>query len=272
MPVRRKITSSVQPLPPSPTSEPPKATLPKASISRGATKLPPVAIALIVIVLVTAALLGIRSVWHKGASKPVAGSPNANIASTPQSIKALISKVSRHIVVKQGEDPTVATIQDANVLRQQNPTFYKDAQDGDRLLIWSDKAVLYSTSRDIVLAVLPISLPPNAGQTANSATSTGSAQSQELATIEVRNGSGTSGIGKALATKLTAAGLKVLTPTDAKKTYAQSIIVKLTSKDLPQTLQALEGVTKNAQVTSLPAGENASKADFLVIVGADYSK
>jgi len=81
------------------------------------------------------------------------------VALTADDITTLIAKVGRHIVIKADEKPTVATIQDAGILRTQNPDFYKDAKNGDRLLIWSDKAVLYSTTQDKILSVLPIRIP-----------------------------------------------------------------------------------------------------------------
>lgn len=237
-------------------------------------------LALVVIILVTAAVLGIKQLWFKSPAKPVqtAATAEAGQAATPEGIRELIDKVAKHIVLKSGEDPTVATIQDVEILKRQNPVFYKDAQNGDRLLIWSDKAVLYSQDRDIILAVLPISLPPSAtgdkavGGSATSSTQA-SAQAKEQATVEVRNGSGTPGMAKALSDKLVQLGLDALKPTDAKKKdYAQTIVVKLTDKELPLSLQAINSAAGSAQLVPLPADENPSKADFLVIVGADFKQ
>jgi hypothetical protein len=240
--------------------------------------MPPVGLALLVIILVTAAILGVKQMWFKGPPKTAETSMSANAGqntSTPDSIRELINKVSKHIIVKANEDPTVATIQDVDILKRQNPMFYKDAQNGDRLLIWSDKAVLYSAPRDIILAVLPISLPASAlNQQVGSASGTAAGQAKaETAIIEVRNGTGTVGMAKLMADKLSQLGLSVLKPADAKKKdYTQTVVVKLTDKELPQTLQAIMAATGNARVVTLPAGENASKADFLVIVGADFKK
>lgn len=245
----------------------------------GAVRIPPFGLVLAAIILLTAAALGVKQVWFKSPPKPVQTSvpADAGQAGTPESIRGLIDKVAKHIVLKAGEDPTVATIQDVEILKRQNPVFYKDAQNGDRLLIWSDKAVLYSQDRDIILAVLPISLPPTAlGEKpadASASSTLTAVQNKEEATVEVRNGTGTPGMAKAMSDKLAKLGLEALKPTDAgKKDYAQTIVVKLTDKELPLSLQAINSVAGTSQSVQLPAEESPSKADFLVIVGADFKK
>ena len=234
----------------------------------------PFAIVIMSVVLLTAAILGVKNLLSPESRKQPEQTA-ASQASSPEDIKALIDKIGMHILINRSESPTVATVQDADMLRSQNPQFYKDAQNGDRLVIWSDKAILYSPARDVLLAVLPVSLPAAAvehatGTAAFSASS--SEQASEQATIEVRNGSGIPGLGRAMAEKLKAAGLDVLPATDAKvKTYATTVIVKANDKPLPITLEALIEVT-GASVVPAPPVEGAIKGDFLVIVGADAKK
>ncbi|MBP9748867.1 hypothetical protein KBD18_01550, partial [Patescibacteria group bacterium] len=55
-------------------------------------------------------------------------------------INRLLENVRAHIVINTAEDPTVATVENAETLRQQNPLFYKDVQTGDKLIVWSDRA------------------------------------------------------------------------------------------------------------------------------------
>jgi hypothetical protein len=242
---------------------------------RGSVELSPFAMLVIAIVLGTAIVLGVSSLLHRPAEQhaqeqqapSVAGSSDADIAQ-------LIAAVGKHIVINTSEQPTVATVLDADTLRTQVPAFYRDAQNGDRVLVWSDKAVLYSPSRDILLAVLPVSMSsvsstaivnPVAGSTSASSTA-------ERATIEVRNGTPTAGLGRSLADKLKAAGFTVLSPTQAKaNNYPTTIIIKANKKPFPQTLSALQAAT-NAQVVDEPSIEGQIKGDFLVIVGSDYAK
>lgn len=65
--------------------------------------------------------------------------------------QALVSDVGKIMILPQKETPTVATVTDVNKLRDR--TFFKDAQNGDKVLIYSQaqKAILYRPStRQIV--------------------------------------------------------------------------------------------------------------------------
>ncbi|MBU1348912.1 hypothetical protein KJ781_02490, partial [Patescibacteria group bacterium] len=75
---------------------------------------------------------------------------------TPDEITELVNRLSQQIPVPAGESPTVATIEDIDTLRSQNPEFYKEAENGDRLLVWSNTAILYSSKLEKVLNVLSI--------------------------------------------------------------------------------------------------------------------
>jgi len=191
-------------------------------------------------------------------------------------LQDLIAKVATHLSVNADETPTIATVTDANVLRAQNPTFYKDAQNGDRLLIWSNQAVLYSPAADKILAVLPISLPSNAGgSVAAAASSTAPVVDQTFkdVTIDVRNGSGVTGLANALVQRLQAVGFASAKAKNAlvKTPYPQTQIFKLGQKDLSLVSTALSNFSgfKVQDGSTAPVAELPSKSDFLIILGQD---
>lgn len=196
-------------------------------------------------------------------------------------ISALVGRVSQLILIKTDEDPTIATVQDANTLRASNPVFYKDAQNGDRLLVWSDKAVLYSTTQDKLLAVMPIVSNQNGitGQSATSTTTTNNGAqasagdvASEKAVVDVRNGTLVAGQAKTMSALLKSKGIAVGTVGDAKvKNYEKTVIIKLTDKEMPATLSALKQAL-NAEVVELPAAETGLKGDFAVIVGKNFAQ
>lgn len=254
-----------QPIPESAPIAPPK----------GSTRMPPMAVGLVVVIFAAAAFLFLKNGMYKSAQDQSAGSAQSSVSDQPipsasqEEIVALIAKVAAHITVKKDESPTIATIQNADMLRAQNPSFYKDAQVGDRLLIWSDKAVLYSPASDKVLSVLPITLPPNAG-TASTSTMVSSTVAIGDMKIEVRNGSGITGLGKTTAANLTAKGFTVLPATSALSStpYEKSIII-VTDKASASAVSKLQEVTGASVVTSPPAVEGTPKGDILLIVGLD---
>jgi len=185
---------------------------------------------------------------------------------TAKEVRELVAKVSKHIVIKTGEEPTIATVQDPDVLRAQNPIFYLDAKKGDRLFVWSDKAVLYSPSTDRILAVLPINYPTTASAGADAA----SANEISDPSIEVRNGSGVPGLGKIFAANIKKQGMNATVNGNAKQPpYPHTVIVKKSDGVSAKTMDALTTLSKGT-ISSLPKGEDPSKSDVLVIVGADY--
>lgn len=202
------------------------------------------------------------------------------------STEVLVAKVAKHIIVKTDEKPTVATVQDPEALKKTNPFFYEQAQAGDRLLVWSDKAVLYSESKDRILSVLPIQLlsavasggqpqpaPAPAPESAEATTTAAETVQSEPVTIEIRNGTLTPGLAGNLAEKLKAADIEtVLKPRDAsKKDYAKTIISKVSDKEMDSAIQAILGVV-NAETVDLPSQESGVKGDILIIVGDDYKQ
>lgn len=62
--------------------------------------------------------------------------------------------------VPEGENPTITVITDADKLRQQEPTFYKNAKNGDNVVIlFSTKlAVLFRKNEERIINVAPINL------------------------------------------------------------------------------------------------------------------
>ncbi len=276
--VRRLAETDMQsPAPtPAPMPEPSPMPMPETHVAPGKASNKALLIGVLAVVLTVGAVFGVKTFISSSAASKASGSKAPGGKGTDE-VSQLIDKVGKHILIKREETPAVATVVDPDSLRQQNPGFYKDAIKGDRLFIWTDKAILYSPSRDILLAVMPI--PQQVAQQAQQAAAQQAQQQQqpsadaaEKANIEVRNGSGTAGEGKKLADALKAAGLTTLKPGDAKgkDAYHNTLIVNVSGKPLPKTLQALQQAT-GGQLSELPAAEGKPKGDILVIIGADYA-
>jgi len=70
--------------------------------------------------------------------------------------QTVAERVAAKLFIPQSEQPTVATISDVEELRFANPNFYFYAQDGDKLLVYSDMAVIYRAEEDIIINVVPV--------------------------------------------------------------------------------------------------------------------
>lgn len=80
--------------------------------------------------------------------------------STKEEVKSLIDKVSRLYLIPKDEEPTIATVSDPQILKDQS--FFTLAEKGDKVLIFTraSKAVLYRPSIDKIIEIAPIKNNP----------------------------------------------------------------------------------------------------------------
>ncbi|TSC62674.1 MAG: hypothetical protein G01um101448_1009 [Parcubacteria group bacterium Gr01-1014_48] len=72
--------------------------------------------------------------------------------------KSIIDQVSKLVVLPEGEEPTIATVTDPEILKSQ--VFFTHAQTGDRVLIYTKarKAILYSPSLNKIVEIAPLNI------------------------------------------------------------------------------------------------------------------
>jgi hypothetical protein len=78
-----------------------------------------------------------------------------------EEIEKIITEVEKLTVIPEGEEPTVATVSDANLLKDK--PFFANAQNGDKVLIFNKakQAIIYRPSVRKVIAVGPITVQSN---------------------------------------------------------------------------------------------------------------
>ena len=87
---------------------------------------------------------------NKG-GKPALGSAEQKQEATKQ----VVDQLRKHMELPVDTQITVATIVDVNALRKQN-AFYNKAENGDRLILTQDRAILFSATKDRILDMMPI--------------------------------------------------------------------------------------------------------------------
>lgn len=218
-----------------------------------------------VLVVIAAMALAAVYLWITQPKSALEPSDATTAETSPEQKQSqnIIERVARHILVNQDEQPYVANITDLAAVRQANPVFYKDAELGDKALIWSDKALIYSPSRDVIVAVMtaPATAVPALPEAATTTTA-----ALEQVTVEIRNGSGIAGLAAKLRDKLKAAGLAVNRIGDARNRVTSTVIVDLTEGQAPNALSKITELA-GGSVGSASAGEPASQADILIIIG-----
>jgi hypothetical protein len=184
-------------------------------------------------------------------------------------VKRVVGVVSK-IMILPDEVPTLATVTDATKLTSQR--FFKNAQNGDKVLIFSlaSKAVLYRPKINKIVEVASVqptdqSLPSsdNAQLTQTSAQVV-NAQMQ----LSLDNGTSTIGLTTKLEKKITDKFPDVVIKskeTAARNDYQQTIIIDITGK-YKQRVSDL-ATFLGAKVATLPQGESSPDADALIIFG-----
>jgi transcriptional regulator of heat shock response len=180
--------------------------------------------------------------------------------------EALLKKVSaiydlpKKTVTKDGkevsefEQPTVATVEDKEKLKDQ--PFFASAENGDKLLIFAEskKAIIYRQKDNRIINSGPIAITQGA---------------TVAATVRVINGGSSNNSAKTVSEKLAVnaatLGVSVTSTGDAKRrdyTKAQVIIIDETARSAAESLSKSLG----ADVVNLPDGEDKPvDAQILVI-------
>jgi hypothetical protein len=177
----------------------------------------------------------------------------------------LVAMVGKLVVLPENEQPTIATVGDVEKLKDQ--PFFKNAQVGDKVLIYNQakKAVLYRPSENKIIELAPLTV----GETQNlTSLNSKTEKSVKSVSVEIRNGSGTSGAAGVLKTKLSSNSAFVVSKIgNANSTYSKTIIYSANSAKFPELFSALKQETLAEIVTSLPEQETESSSDVLIILG-----
>lgn len=112
-------------------------------------------VAVLVVVLIG---LGLTLYGYIDAKREIAflATPDGQVEASRRLVADTLEAVGKLIVLPEGEDtPFVFTIQNAEELASQEP-FYNKAKDGDRLIVFSDRAIIYNPDNDILVNVGPV--------------------------------------------------------------------------------------------------------------------
>lgn len=172
----------------------------------------------------------------------------------------VLAQVGKLMILPEDEEPTIATVTDAEVLSQYQP-FFRKASDGDKVIIYvqSGKSIIYSPEKNIIVNVGTISVQGNNALKLDT---------ENPLNVEIRMG----GASQERVDVLTEQLAKVVNVTDvveaASQDYQGPVIVALTEDE--ERLKQAQIFSANLGVqltTDLPEGEAPSDAEVVVIVG-----
>lgn len=174
--------------------------------------------------------------------------------------KDLVKKISRLMLLPDGEIPTVATVSDDKKLKDQ--PFFDNSSNGDKLLIYAKAktVVLYRPKSNKIINVGPLTIEKQA-QKANGTT-------EELLRLAIYNGTTDNGLTtqteELLKSKLD--NVSFSQKTQAKQSYPKTRVIAIApnhEEKVTEIAKLLDG-----EVGLLPKNEiSPNNTDILVIVG-----
>lgn len=93
---------------------------------------------------------------------------NNSLSSFDEQNQELIEKLSSMILLPDS-DPAIYQINDIEKVRKSYGDFFKDAKEGDKLILYSDKAIIYRQSEQLIINVGPVLMLQEDTGTENSA-------------------------------------------------------------------------------------------------------
>jgi uncharacterized protein HemX len=111
-------------------------------------------VVLVIVVLVLA--LGAAFYFWNEANNAKDATPEAVAAKNQEESDRVINSLSLVLYTDSEDQPTVARIEDPEVLKAANEDFYKNAQTGDYLVLYPNRAIIYRESENLVVNVAPI--------------------------------------------------------------------------------------------------------------------
>lgn len=165
-----------------------------------------------------------------------------------KSDEQILAQLRKIILLPEDTKPAIKVITDAETLKKDQPGFFTNAKNGDMLIIYSDKAIIFDASANKIIQVGPVVTNPPTFALYN-----GTASNKTLTTYE-----------RKLLLAVTNAQVKVRA--NAAGNYDKTLIIDITGKNAGN-IQALAD-TLGATVSGMPIGETTpSGVDFLIIIG-----
>lgn len=189
---------------------------------------------------------------------------------TTDEIDQLVKKIGVLVVLPEGERPEIATV--SNVEKLQNQSFFVNAQNGDKVLVYlkAKKAYLYRPSLNRVVDIAPVNLPSPAKESNNTTPIPTPQITSSKVPLVIYNGSGDAKKLSDDTNKLEELdSLDIQGSRNAENKYQDTVVIDLTGENtklVTDIVTAIGGKASNL----VPAGEQEpTGAGILVILGGN---
>lgn len=172
-------------------------------------------------------------------------------------VEKIKNSLGKLIMLPQDIEPKVTTILDVERLREDYPEFYKNAKNGDSVVFYPDKAIIYNMDEDIIVAIAPIIREPSEEEQVE----------DEILSVDVRKADSEEDEFNNIKNTLDSSAAYSLLDSGKKmqNNYKGVKVVDLTGGDNKEAAEEL-AEDLNGEVTTI-SEEVDSEAVLLVIVG-----
>lgn len=169
--LQRRVIQTEQPKSPhiQQDSEPQRSSKPeKLRQQKSETKRPRFNWLLILLIVMTVGLasgLGYLYIQYQKTQGEVKKlkDPTKRMEIQEQEAQRIVEALCKIMKCPPDEKPTVATIIDVEKLKKENLEFYKDAQNGDKFILYKTKAIIFRPEENLIINFAPVVYNPDQG-------------------------------------------------------------------------------------------------------------
>ena len=92
--------------------------------------------------------------WNE--SRDSSNSEEAIAARNQEESDGVIANLDEVLLTESEAEPTVARVEDPQLLRDANPDFYKNVEEGDYLILYPQRAIIFRNTENRIINVAPI--------------------------------------------------------------------------------------------------------------------
>lgn len=185
-----------------------------------------------------------------------------------QEVEDIVAKVGK-LIKLPNEVPSVATVSD--ITKLQGQTLFQNAQNGDKVLIFSKakRAIVYRPAENLIVEIGNVVVAPEEASAQNQAP----AQNSETVKVEIYNATSTAGHAKKIGNDLIGKypNIELSGTGNAAGTYDKNIVYVVSdsgNKTLAEFSKNIASAIDGEVSSKLPSSENKpTDADILIILG-----
>ncbi|MCA9324103.1 hypothetical protein KC992_03285 [Candidatus Saccharibacteria bacterium] len=119
-------------------------------------KLPKFSWKMLVMALLLLCAIGAAGFFWNDAREAKQQTPEGVAARNQQETQEVVASLSAQLLIEGDAKPTVARVENPDVLKKANQDFYKNVQTGDYLVLYPQRAIIYRKEEKKIINIAPI--------------------------------------------------------------------------------------------------------------------